>query len=238
MVAANFAILAVAFAQPIDFEVALIRPHQGAVTISGLSISGMQVRETAVDLMDLIVDAYSVRRDQVSGAPEWGKGVARYDILAKASGEGEPSREKARQMLQSLLADRFKLSIRRESVETPVYALVLAKGGAKFKPANDFTGIKGWRNDTGRHIEGSVNMEFLSRQLYAAAGRVVVDQTGLAGNFSIALEWTPLDFTPPDGTAPLSIFTAVEEQLGLKLNPSKAPVEKLIIEHAEKPELN
>jgi len=219
------------------FEVASIKPHPGPVTVEGLSISGTLVGETAVDLMDLVVDAYNVRRDQVSGGPDWSNGTARYDIQGKATtGEREPSREQVRQMLQSLLADRFKLVIRREAVETPVYALVLAKGGTKLRPSDKPTGIMGRPTDTGRRIEGSVTMEFLAKQLSTPAGRLVVDQTGLTGNFSIALEWTPLNVTPPDGTASLSIFTAVQDQLGLKLEPTKAPVEKLFIEHAEKPE--
>jgi uncharacterized protein (TIGR03435 family) len=149
-----------------------------------------------------------------------------------------PARESLpqRPMLQSLLADRFKLIIRRETAETPVYALVLAKGGAKLKPSNDRTGVMGRPSDTGRRIEGSVTMEFLARLLSNPAGRLVMDQTGLAGNFSIALEWTPLGFTPLDDKTSLSIFTAVQEQLGLKLEPTKAPVEKLVIERAEKPD--
>lgn len=225
-----------AFSQRIEFDVASIKAHPGPVTVSGLSISGTRVGETAVDLMDLVIDAYNVRNDQISGAPDWGKGAVRYDILAKVSGEREPTPEQVRPMLQSLLADRFKLIIRRDTAEAPVYALVLAKGGAKLKPSNDPTGVMGRPSDTGRRIEGSVTMEFLARLLSNPAGRLVVDQTGLAGNFSIALEWTPLGFTPPDDTASLSIFTAVQEQLGLKLEPIRAPVEKLVIEHAEKPD--
>ena len=132
---------------------------------------------------------------------------------------------------------QFKLTIRRETAEMPVYALVLAKGGTKLKPSNDFNGVRVWQNDTGRHMEGSVNMEFLTRSLTGIAGRMVVDRTGLTGNFAITLEWTPENFNPPDGVvASVSIFTAIQEQLGLKLEPSRAPVEKLRIEHAEKPE--
>lgn len=219
----------------LEFEVASVKPHPGPVTISGLSISGTRVGETAVNLLDLVTDAYNVRYDQVSDGPNWGKGEVRYDIQAKAPGGREPSREQVRQMLQSLLANRFKLVIHRETTEIPVYALVLAKGGTKLKPSNDPTGVRVWANDNGRHMEGSVNMEFLIRQLSSASERPVVDQTGLAGNFTITLEWTPDNFTPADTTASLSIFTAVQEQLGLKLEPAKASVEKLIIEHAEKP---
>ncbi len=222
----------------LEFEAVSVKPHAGPVTVTGLSMSGTRVEETAVSLMDLVADAFNVRLDQISNAPDWGKegkGGALYDIEAKASG-GEPAREQLRQMLQSLLADRFKLVIRRENVETPVYALVFAKTGAKLGPSDDRVGIRGWPTDTGKHMEGTVNMDFLARQLSGASGRPVMDRTGLAGNFKIRLDWTPDNFTPPDATASLSIFTAVQDQLGLKLEPTKAPVERLIIEHAEKPD--
>ncbi len=97
-------------AQRLQFEVASIRPHKGPVAVSGLGISGPRVGEIAVDLMDLVTDAYNVRYEQVSGGPDWGKGAARWGIQAKVPGERQPSRDEVRQMLQSLLADRFKLT--------------------------------------------------------------------------------------------------------------------------------
>jgi uncharacterized protein (TIGR03435 family) len=225
-----------AFAQRAEFEVASIKPHQGPITVSGLGISGPRIVETAVNLLDLVTEAYNVKYDQVSAGPDWGERAPRWDIQAKAPGDREPTREQVRQMLQSLLADRFKLTIRRGVAETSVYALVPAKGGAKLKPSDKGTGVRVWPNDGGRHMEGSVTMEFLARQLSNSAGRLVVDRTGLAGNYSIALDWTPDGFTPSGNAAPLSIFTAVQEQLGLKLESSKAPVERLFLEHAEKPD--
>lgn len=230
--------LATAAAQPLEFDAVSIKPHTGEVTVSGLGISGTRIEETAVSLMDLVTGAYNLRYEQVSGGPEWGKGGARFDIVAKAPGEREPSREQIRQMLQSMLADSFKLTVRRETADTPVYALEPAKGGAKLKPSDQRVGVKGWGTDMGRHMEGSVNMEFLSRQLALSTGRQVVDRTGLTGNYEMVLEWTPDGFTPVNNAESLSIFTAVQEQLGLKLEPARAPVERLIIEHAEKPDSN
>jgi uncharacterized protein (TIGR03435 family) len=235
--AAPFAPRWISFAQRLEFEVASIKPHQGPVTVYGLGISGQTVVETAATLAFLVKDAYYLRDEQVSGGPDWGR-RQRYDIVAKAPGEREPTVEEARQMLQSLLADRFKLTVRREMPETSVYALVLAKGGLKLKPSDKKNGVFGQPTAVGRSIKGSVTMDFLARLLTSRAGRHVVDRTGLAGNYEIALEWTPDNFTPPDDTPPLSIFTAVQEQLGLKLEPTKAPVEKLIIEHAEMPTEN
>ncbi|HEY6343329.1 MAG TPA: M56 family metallopeptidase [Bryobacteraceae bacterium] len=227
----------IAFAQRVEFEVASIKPHQGPVTVYGLGISGTTVGELAATLAYLVKDAYYLKEGQVSGGPDWGR-TQRYDIVAKAPGEREPTVEEARQMLQTLLADRFKLTVRREMHETPVYALVSAKGGFKLRPSDKRTGVLGQPSAVGRRIKGSVTMDFLARLLTDRVGRYVVDRTGLAGNYEIALEWTPDNFAPPDDTPPLSIFTAVQEQLGLKLEPAKAPVERLIIEHAEMPTEN
>jgi uncharacterized protein (TIGR03435 family) len=237
VIAASLAPRWIALARQPEFEVASIKPHQGSVTVYGLGISGQTVVETAATLTYLVKDAYYLRDEQVSGGPDWGRNQ-RYDIVAKAPGEREPTVEEARQMLQSLLADRFKLTVRREMPETSVYALVPAKGGLKLKPSDKKTGVLGQPSAVGRRMKGSVTMDFLARLLTDRAGRYVVDRTGLAGNYEIALEWTPDNFTPPDDTPPLSIFTAVQEQLGLKLEPTKAPVEKFIIEHAEMPTEN
>jgi uncharacterized protein (TIGR03435 family) len=237
VIAASLAPRWIALAQRPEFEVASIKPHAGPVTVYGLGITGARVDEVAATLAYLVKDAYYLRDEQVSGGPDWGRNQ-RYDIVAKAPGEREPTVEEARQMVQSLLADRFKLKVRREMPETSVYALVLGKGGLKLKPSDKKTGVMGQPSAVGRQIKGSVTMDFLARLLKPSAGRYVVDRTGLAGNYDIALEWTPDNFTPPDDTPPLSIFTAVQEQLGLKLEPARAPVEKLIIEHAEMPTEN
>jgi uncharacterized protein (TIGR03435 family) len=241
VIAAPLAPRWIASAQQLEFEVASIKPHAGPVTVSGGPFSsGPRVRYVAVMLTDLVTDAYGVRYEQVSGAPGWGDGPtgARYDIEAKAEGDAKPAKEQLRQMLQSLLAERFRLKVRRETVDTPIYALVLAKGGSKLKAVDKGEGVRVRTSSAGQRIDGKATMEFLAQQLSIGAGRLVLDRTGLTGNYEFTLEWTPDNAAPADDSPSISIFTAVQEQLGLKLEPAKAPVEMLIIEHAEMPTEN
>jgi len=165
-------------------------------------------------------------------------------------------------MVQSLLADRFDLKVSRETRELPVYALVLAKGGPKLTAASG-PGAKGFRGSmmrTGKitFTDAGVSLlaDVLSREP-ELGGRVVLDETGLMGKYNFALQWTPErgspmltemrgspppgdgpnDAPPPDATGP-SIFTAIQEQLGLKLEPRKGPVQVLVIDHIDKPSAN
>ena len=153
----------------------------------------------------------------------------RYDILAEAP--ENTSRGDLSLMLQALLADRFKLVIRREVRESTVYALVVAKNGLKLKrsePGAQYT------MRAGREGMSAVKMplHMLADLLSGYAQRIVVDKTGVEGDYDFKFDWSPRD---PD--AP-SLFTAVQEQLGLKLESEKAAVEFLIIEHAERPTEN
>lgn len=220
-----------------QFEAVSIRPHVGAVTVSGLSMTGSQIAETAVSLVYLVADANDMKAEQVSGGPDWTRS-SRYDVLAKTPGNFEHSREQLRQMLRLMLADRFKLQVHRETEDTPVYALVVAKSGSKLKTSDKPTGVMNYGSDAGRRVEGSVTMDFLARMLESPSGRKVVDRTNMAGNYAMTLEFTPLGFTPPDNVSPVSIFTAVQEQLGLRLESARAPVERLVIDRAEKPDLD
>jgi uncharacterized protein (TIGR03435 family) len=223
-----------------SFEVASIKFHPGLVTMSGGGVRGSTLSDTAVTLHDLIEDAYGVRRDQISGGPSW-IGSDRYDIIAKAEGEGTLTHDRAMQMLQTLLADRFQLKVHRETKETPVYELVVGKNGPKLKASS--ADAKGRNfvsaNSAGMHMEATNGtMDQLARQLSVTAGRPVIDKTGLTGYYAYTLDWAPAIQPPqPDSDTP-SMFTAVQEQLGLKLDSAKAPVEMLIIDHAEKPSEN
>jgi uncharacterized protein (TIGR03435 family) len=241
VIAASLAPRWIVFAQRLQFEVASIKPHGGPITVSGGPFSsGPRVRYVAVKLTDLVTEAYGVRYEQVSGAPGWGDGPAgaRYDIEAKAEGDAKPAKEQLQQMLQSLLAERFRLKVRRETADTPIYALVLAKGGSKLKAVDKGEGVRVRASGTSQRMDGKTTMEFLARQLSISAGRLVVDRTGLTGDYEYTLEWTPDSAAAPDDSPSVSIFTAVQEQLGLKLEPAKAQVEMLIIEHAEMPAEN
>jgi uncharacterized protein (TIGR03435 family) len=176
--------------------------------------------------------------------------------------------EQSRLMIQALLADRFKLKLSHTTKELPVYALVIAKTGPKLqeaKPDDNYpTGMKGpdgrahpgmMRMSPGELTGQGIGVKFLVRLLSQQVGRDVLDQTGLKGNYDFTLKWTPEpgegmmlggaeggnpppeSAPPPESSGP-SIFTAIQEQLGLKLEPAKGPVEVLVIDHVEKPSEN
>jgi uncharacterized protein (TIGR03435 family) len=260
------------------FEVASIKP--AAPDARGIfirNLPGGRVNVTNMSLKDLIVFAYKVQPFQVTGGPPW-LDSARFDIVAKA--EKPPAQGELFLMVQSLLAERFGLKLRRESKEMPVYALVSAKNGNKATPGlveakeggcavvnpsaippppkpgeapPKFCGglLMGRGQVNGTAVSVSQLGPLLSRML----GRTVVDQTGMAGKFDIKLEWTPEETQQmfggppplaggdaPKSTAPEmagpSIFTAIQEQMGLRLESQKGPVEMLIVENAEKPTEN
>ena len=166
-----------------------------------------------------------------------------YDLAAKAEGEGPITKDQLQQMLQSLLADRFQLKIHRETKEAPVYDLVVAKNGPKLKEvSSDADGPTGGLigNSSGMHLTQSKGtMEQLARWLTGnGAGRPVFDKTGLTGYYAYTLDWVRADRLPDPDSNIASIFSAVQEQLGLKLESAKALVEMLIVDHAEKPSEN
>jgi uncharacterized protein (TIGR03435 family) len=202
----------------------------------------------------MIFSAYSILMDnQVSGMPAWASS-AQFAVEAKMDADtaaelgklSDKDRKKQLQlMLQALLADRFKLRVHHETRELPVYALVVAKGGLKIKesPANEENGESVGRGQlTGQGMQiGSLAMS-----LSGIVGRLVVDKTGLTGKYDAKLQWTPDDergitqtngVTPPADSRP-SIFTALQEQLGLKLESSKEPVDTIVIDHLEMPTEN
>jgi uncharacterized protein (TIGR03435 family) len=225
-------------AQSASFDVATIKLRKGVIThASGPFVQGRTMTGTALTLRDLITEAYAVRYEQLTGGPGW-IGDDHYDLMAKSEGDGALTRAESREMLQALLAERFHLQVHRETQEVPMYALVVGKGGPKLKSsAPDATGGYSVRStDRGVRMEAARStMENLSRQLSGNSGRPVVDKTGLSGLYAFTLDWWPMNRTqPPDIDAP-SMFDALEEQLGLKLEPFRGPLEKLVIDRAERP---
>jgi uncharacterized protein (TIGR03435 family) len=219
--------------QPLAFELATIKPLQGYVNARG-SASGPRITLSGYALEGLLMDAYGVESWQLVGGPVW-RDTDPFEIVAKAPGDTAPTPEQSRQMLRTLLEDRFKLKVHRELRDAPVYALVVAKNGPKLKKstANDplFTG-------SGREMKfQKLTMDFFAKQLSSSAGlgRPVLDKTGLTGEWDFTLRF--MRNPPPDSNIP-GVFTALQEQLGLKLESQKAQVEHLIIDHAEKPSAN
>lgn len=186
------------------------------------------------------------------GLPGWTR-TERYDITVKVTGSNveaytKLSQAERKQMLQRVLQDRFKLQAHHQSQMTPVYDLVLAKGASKLTPAQPSdvpaNGRTVFYTGAGRLSGRGALMGDLAAALSdSGLGRQVIDKTGLAGRYNFTLSFArdpglPSPGVDPAADSPLSIFTAIQEQLGLKLEPSTAPVETLVIDHIEKPSEN
>lgn len=205
----------------------------------------------AMPVSVLIQLAYNVRDLQLDGGPAWVHSD-RYEVDARA--EESATFEQIRPMLQSLLADRFKLTLRRETRQLPVYDLLPSRGGLKIAPMTDGSCLPpdqaiplgplstcgGLRRQLApdRHVlEGiGIPMTKLVELLSDDVGRIVIDKTGFTNLFSFRLEFAPvaLQVAPVDSSA-LPVFGALQEQLGLRLEPARAPVEVLVIESVERP---
>ncbi len=194
--------------------------------------------DASITVKTLIEIAYGIHTEfhQIVGAPDWVE-TAKYDIVAKSDEHVDPNTltpeqskaywERQRQRLQSLLADRFQQKFHSEVRQLPVFALVVAKGGPKLQTLKAGEAY-GCSEHSGKMDCSSVSMSQLAADEfpYPEVDRIVLDKTGLTGHYDFKLRWTP-DSTLPDSASPDanlgSIFTALQEQLGLKLEPQKGP---------------
>lgn len=257
------------------FEVASIRRNTSGTGMVSMNMApGGRMNFVNVAVRQLIVRAYEVQPFQVIGGPDWLTNE-RYDIIAKAEGDASPAQLNL--MLQQLLADRFKLVVRRETRELPVYYLVQARDdgrlGPALKPAAVECGPQGRGRPggppaaapgagagrggpgagcqmmiaAGRLQAGGQPMSQFASVLANQVGRPIIDKTGLTGGFDIELSWMPEGRGNPVGPLPNgvqlpaidpdapSLFTAVQEQLGLKLEAGRGPVEVLVIDNVQPP---
>ena len=228
LVAAAMLVLAAAAAAAPEFETASIRPCEHGWSRNGTPSPG-RLTLACMTVADLI--AIAIEGTPLSGGPGWITSE-RYDIDAQA--QGNPGMDIMRgPMLLALLEDRFKLKTHRETREVPVYALTVTDDGPKLQPPSG--------NSRGASLD-----EF-SKLLHSALDRPVIDRTGIAGRFDFHLEFAPDETTPrplgggrgggPRPAGP-TIFTAIQEQLGLKLEPADGPVEFVVIDRVEKPAEN
>jgi uncharacterized protein (TIGR03435 family) len=226
-------------ATAVAFEVASIKPAplQAAGRMSArMSVDAGRLHYTNVSLMDVIKQAYLVQGSQISG-PAW-LGADRFDIAAKIP-DGVP-KDQVPQMLQALMADRFKLALHRETKDLAMYSLTAAKGGPKLSTAESIGGVTTNTSGLKHHITANYDMARLADFLSQQVDRPVVDHTELKGAFHIVLDWVAdaVQSAAPaaEASAPAgpSFLTAVQEQLGLKLVAQKGPVEVLVIDRAAK----
>jgi uncharacterized protein (TIGR03435 family) len=248
-----------------EFEVAAIKQHKDLTGNMMIGQTPNGFRCVNLGLTDLIASAYGVKQDLISGAPGW-VGSTRFDIEAKVAAEDADAMKKLnghqrQAMLKPLLEDRFHLKAHIETKTLPVYELVVAKGGAKLiaaaadppespdakapdaKPDDHPKSRMGITIGPGSFEGTDVALGTLVGNLGYIVQRTVIDKTGLTGKYDMKLKWTPedqamsADANSGANTGP-SIFTALEEQLGLKLVSSKGPVDTLVIDHVEMPTEN
>jgi uncharacterized protein (TIGR03435 family) len=238
------------------FAVASVKPTDLSLgqQIDMRALPGGTVTATAVTLKFLITVAYGVQNIQISGGPGW-LDTAKFDILAKPDANpADGVKLPLLPMLQSLLEDRFKLVVRRETRELSVYELKLAKSGGQLgpnlkessagacpvdAPAVGTIPCGGFVLDRGRLAGNKDQLSALTKPLSGIVDRPVVDKTGLTQRFDLILEWSPDMGGAANSNSGLpSIFTALQEQLGLRLEPAKEPTEVLVVDRAEKPSEN
>lgn len=249
--------------QPLKFEVASIKPSKPDAQGGFIRfMPGGGLNMSNVPLRFMITFAYDVRDFQVSGGAGW-VGTERFDVMARpehaaaevpddpakmTDGQRKTVRDQMAERLRALLADRFQLVVHKETKEQPIYALVVSKNGAKLKEAKVVEGARqGMSMNRGR-LEGmAAPMEMLGQTLSNVTERPVVDKTGLTGKYDFVLEWTPEagadaraqgfgDGVTSPAPAPggPTIFTALQEQLGLRLESQKGSVQNIVIDRAEK----
>jgi uncharacterized protein (TIGR03435 family) len=233
-----------------EFEVATIKPSEPDRQGKGFLVNGRQFSTINTSLSDLITFAYGIHAKQITGAPGWLE-TDKYDLAAQPAGDGQPNEKQWKAMLQKLLADRFKLAFHRDKKELAVYAITVGKSGPKLTKSESTANLPGlFFRGLGNLPATNATMTDLAGVMQSAVlDRPVVDQTGLAGRWDFTLVWTPDEFqfaglgvrVPPpanNAAAPPDLFTAFQEQLGLKLESTKAQAEVFVVDRAQKPTEN
>ena len=234
-----------------SFEVATIKPSKPDQPGKGFMVRGDQFRTLNTTLTDLITFAYGVQQKQVVDAPSW-MDTDKWDIEAKPDVPGSPNKKQVETMVRKLLADRFQLKFHKDSKELSAYVLTVAKGGQKMTAGstdpNQLPGLF-FRGLGVLTVTNATMEDFTQLMQSAVLDRPVVDQTNLPGKWNFLLKWTPdesqfggmgIKVPPPSNAAdaPPPLFTAIQEQIGLKLEAGKAQVPVLVIDKAEKPSAN
>jgi uncharacterized protein (TIGR03435 family) len=238
------------------FEVATIKPARPGIPGKGFTVRGGEVLTINTSVSDLLTMAYNLHAKQIVNGADW-VSSQKYDITGKADVPGLPGIEQFKLMIQKLVADRFQLKFHREKKELSAYVITVAKTGNKLTPSaadpNQLPGL--FFSGPGRFTARNATLtEFAQVMQGSAMDRPVVDQTGLTGRYDFTLNWTPdefqfADIRGPNGALPQpppgrdtteypDLFTAIQQQLGLKIDSGKAPVDVLVIDHVERPSEN
>jgi len=233
------------------FDVVTVKPSNPDQQGKGFGFRGRHMRTINTNLNDLITFAYGLHVKQIVGPPAW-FATDKFDIDGVPDVEGQPNTKQMKLLIQSVLTDRFKLTFHHDQKELSVYALTIAKGGPKLtetthKP-ND-PGAFFFRRLGNLTVSNSTMKDFCNGMQSAVMDKPVVDQTGLTARYDFILNWTPDEsqfeamggYRPPateDPNAPPALSTAMQEQLGLKFEATKAPADVFVIDHVEQPSAN
>jgi uncharacterized protein (TIGR03435 family) len=235
----------------LEFEVASIRPDktdQPEMSWFRSTPSGAEFQGRSIQIKPIIEYAYGILDHQLAGDPSW-LGSERFDIDAKPGsrkGQGWFEDEELRARVRTLLEERFHLRVHHESRQAPIYTLVTAKSGPKLKQAGEDaeTLIRvNFGRGRAQIIGAKISMKMLAEAFARTLGRSVQDGTDLKGAFDVDLTWTP-DESPraggdrPPPTEGPSLFTAVQEQLGLRLESSRGQIDMIVIDHVDRPSEN
>jgi uncharacterized protein (TIGR03435 family) len=224
-----------------EYAVATVKPDmsEGVQSYWRNTIDGFSAITPPIGL---IMSAYDVHTpDQIVGLPAWA-GSEAFAIEAKMDGDTvaalaklQPQEQwqQRQKMLQALLADRFALKVHRTTKELPIYVLTVVDAGKLKKSVSETGGSSSY---SGKFRARGISIDSLAMNLSNTVGRTVVNQTGLAGAYDFTLEWAPEGADPSDPRP--SIFTALEEQMGLKLKPAKGPVDAIVVDAIKRPSQN
>jgi uncharacterized protein (TIGR03435 family) len=233
------------------FDVVTVKPSDPNRQGKGFTIRGRHVMTFNTNVNDLITFAYGLHAKQIVGAPAW-FATDKFDIDGVPDVEGQPNSKQFKTLFQSVLTDRFKLTFHHDQKELSVYALEVGKSGPKMTETihqpNDPKNFL-FRKLGALMVTNSTMKDFCDGMQSAVMDKPVVDHTGLTARYDFTLNWTPDEsqfetlggFKPPtteDPNAPPVLSTAMQEQLGLKFDATKAPADVFVIDHVEKPSAN
>lgn len=232
-----------------DWDVVTVKPVDSDDSNSGFQVLGRKIFMERESVAAMVEFGYGIHTKQLAGAPEWAETV-RWNVEGVPNVPGKPNMQQYEALVRKVLAERFGLKVHTEQRELPVYALRVAKDGAKLANGAGMMKSKGDPNgalDMHDKINGGQrriqvtngSIADIAFVLKFYTDRPVVDQTGLKGRYDFQLAWTFDDLrAPTDGSAAPSLFTAVQEDMGLKLEPTKAMTDVVVIDKVERPAAN